>query len=90
MLKVNYEYIDDQYIKMKNMFYTLSEGKGFFYIILELQVSHKKVWLAFFDPLTLKGRGYFTNKKDGGGGIMAPPPVISARSNGKRLIFSGY
>ena len=39
--------------------------------------------------LTLKGRGYFTNKRGGGGGIMAPP-VISARSNGKRLIFSGY
>ena len=32
--------------------------------------------------LTLKGRGYFTNEKDGG--------PISARSNGKRLIFSGY
>ena len=40
-------------------------------------------------PLTLKGRGYFTNEKDGGGAHNGPP-VISARSNGKRLIFTGY
>ena len=39
--------------------------------------------------LTLKGRGYFTNEKDGGGAIMAPP-IISARINGMRLVFSGY
>ena len=38
--------------------------------------------------LTLKGWGYFTSEKDGGA-IMAPT-FISARSNGKRLIFSGY
>ena len=41
-------------------------------------------------PLTLKGRGYFTNEKGGGGVPLSGPPVISARSNGKRLIFSGY
>ena len=35
--------------------------------------------------LTLKGRGYFTNEKKGGG-IMAHT-FISARSNGKMLIF---
>jgi len=27
--------------------------------------------------LTLKGRGYFTNEKDGWGSIMPPPPWLS-------------
>ena len=40
-------------------------------------------------PLTLKGRGYFTNKKEeGGGGIMAPT-IISACSKERGWFFQG-
>ena len=57
----------------------------------------KKITLIFWNvgkkgskkvlfSLTPKGRGYFTNEKDGGGDIMAPT-FISARSYGMGLIF---
>ena len=49
----------------------------------------KYIQIGSLHSFTLKGRGYFINEKDGGGGIMAPT-FISARGNGKRLIFSGY
>ena len=40
-----------------------------FFLLLSLENSSN------IKTLTLKGRGYFTNEKDGGGAIMAPPPV---------------
>ena len=37
--------------------------------------------------LTLKGRGYFSNEKNGGEGAIMAPTFISARSNG--LVVKG-
>ena len=48
------------------------------------KIKNKK--LLYLNP---QRTGVFYKRKGRGGGIMAPP-VISARSNGKRLIFSGY
>ena len=64
------------------------ETNGAWWINFQLVLLHQPA-LTIIGRLTLKGRGYFTNGKDWGGGIMAPQ-VISARSNVKRLIFSGY
>ena len=53
----------------------------FFFLILGgLYHLSLMVW-----PSTLKGRGYFTNEKDGEGAI----PFFSARINGNGLIFQG-